>query len=258
MDFRIDTLKQEIVLPDGRIVSLYSPEGFRLLSQLWLKVGWDQKYVYSFAWLGRPIIQLPEDMMRIQEVIYRLKPDVIIETGIAHGGSLIFYASLCKAMGKGRVIGVDIEIRPHNREAIEAHELYPFITMIGGSSVDPAVVMQVKNLLKSGETALVILDSNHTYDHVRAELELYSPMVSAGSYIVATDGSMEFIHDVPRAQKEYPRASEWTHDNPKKAAEDFMRAHSEFVFEEPRFPFNEGDIDFRITHWPNAYLKRVR
>lgn len=257
MDFRIDTRTQEIVLPDGRVVPLYSPEGFRLVSELWLKVGWDQKYVYSFAWLGRPIIQLPEDMIRIQEVIYRIKPDVIVETGIAHGGSLIFYASLCKAIGRGRVVGVDVEIRPHNRKAIETHELFPFVTMIEGSSVDPVIVAQVKTLLKPNETVLVILDSNHTYNHVHAELDLYSAIVSVGSYIVATDGSMEFIYDVPRAQREYSKAAQWLQDNPKKAAEDFVRMHSEFVIEELEFPFNEGQIHDRVTLWPSAYLKRL-
>src|SRR5262249_8316765 len=109
--------------PEGEVVHrLDSPEAFRLVSQAWIRCGWDTKYVYSFSWMGRPVIQLPEDMLRIQEVIYAVKPDVVVETGVAHGGSLIFYASLFKAMGKGRVIGIDIEIRPHNRRAIEAHE----------------------------------------------------------------------------------------------------------------------------------------
>src|SRR3954469_20722919 len=110
--------------PEGRVShALASPEAFAIVSRAWLRCGWDTKYVYGFSWMGRPIIQLPEDMLRIQEVIYRVKPDVIIETGVAHGGSLIFYASLCKAMERGRVIGIDIEIRPHNRSAIEAHEM---------------------------------------------------------------------------------------------------------------------------------------
>src|ERR1044072_1413380 len=124
---------------DGQTTShgLNTPEAFALLSKVWLRCGWDNKYVYSFTWMGRPIIQLPDDMIRLQEVIYSVKPDVIIETGVAHGGSLIFYASLCKAMGKGRVVGIDIEIRPHNRQAIEAHELASFVTLVEGSSIDP-------------------------------------------------------------------------------------------------------------------------
>ena len=123
--------------------SLADPEAFELISQAWLRAGWDTD-VYGFSWMGRPIIQLPEDMMRIQELIYELQPDVIVETGVAHGGSLIFYAGLCTAMGKGRVIGIDIEIRPHNREAIETHRLSPMITLVEGSSVASDVVAQVK------------------------------------------------------------------------------------------------------------------
>ena len=127
-----------------------TPEAFALISQAWLRCGWDNKYVYSFSWLGRPIIQLPEDMVRIQEVIYAVQPDLIIETGIAHGGSLIFYASLCKAMEKGSVVGIDIEIRPHNRKAIETHPLFPFITLIEGSSIEPAVVGRSQSARRNG------------------------------------------------------------------------------------------------------------
>jgi cephalosporin hydroxylase len=136
MKLVIDTDNQTLVIEDkGQRVSvdLYSKSAFEIISQQWLKVGWSQKYPYVFSWLGRPIIQIPEDMIRVQEVIYQVKPDVIVETGIAHGGSLIFYASLCKAMSKGRVVGVDIEIRPRNRRAIETHELFPLITLIEGA-----------------------------------------------------------------------------------------------------------------------------
>ena len=155
---------------EARAIDLYSREAFQIISEVWLKVGWNEKYVYTFSWLGRPIIQLPEDIVRIQEVIYRVAPDVIIETGIAHGGSLIFYASLCKAMGCGRVIGVDIEIRPHNRVAIEAHELSSYITLVEGNSTNPEIVESVKSRIQPGESVLVILDSNHTKAHVLHEL----------------------------------------------------------------------------------------
>ena len=147
-----------------------SPEAFRLVSDAWLRIGWDQKYVYSFTWLGRPVIQLPEDLMRLQEVIATVRPDVIVETGVAHGGSLVFYATLCKVLDSGRVIGVDIEIRPHNRQAIEAHPLFPLIELIEGDSTDPATVEQVKGQLAPGQTTLVLLDSNHQKQHVLAEL----------------------------------------------------------------------------------------
>ncbi|MGD9649803.1 MAG: CmcI family methyltransferase, partial [Dongiaceae bacterium] len=157
-------LKKGVVTTDqnGKKVehTLASPEGFHLVSKAWMRAAWDAKYMYGFTWLGRPVIQMPEDMIRIQEVIFTHKPDVVIETGIAHGGSLIFYASLFKAMGRGRVIGVDIEIRPHNRKAMEDHPLTKeFITMIEGSSTDPKIVDQVRKLIKPGEKVMVILDS---------------------------------------------------------------------------------------------------
>jgi cephalosporin hydroxylase len=222
---------------------LYSREAFEAISHVWLKVGWNEKYPYTFSWLGRPLIQLPEDVMRIQEVIYTLKPDVIVETGVAHGGSLILYASLCKAMGKGRVVGVDIEIRKHNREAIEKHELSSYITLIEGNAVDEKIVSEVKSQLKPGETVLVILDSNHTKNHVASELEAYSPMVTVGSYIVATDGSMEFLNDVPRG------SADWNTNNPAAAAREFAKAHPEFELEQPMWPFNESSLNKNITHW---------
>src|SRR5919108_2099562 len=117
---------------DGRSVthSLQSGDGFAAVSRAWLRAGWDAKHVYSFSWLGRPVIQLPEDLVRTQELIFAVRPDVVLETGVAHGGSLVFYASLCRAIGRGRVIGVDIEIRPHNRRAIEEHFLFDLITMV--------------------------------------------------------------------------------------------------------------------------------
>lgn len=239
--------------PDGtRTVSIGSPEGFRVLSDLWIRSGWDTKYVYSFTWMGRPIIQLPDDIVRMQEVIYAVKPTVIIETGVAHGGSLVLYASLFRAMGvAGRVIGIDIEIRPHNRQAIEAHELFPYITLIEGSSIDPDTVSRTSALLRPDDRVLVILDSNHTKAHVLAELQLYGPLTSVGSYIVATDGIMGQVVGAPRTKPE------WVWDNPKEAAIDFVKSDSRFVIEEPRFPFNEGVIDTRVTYWPGAFVKRV-
>ncbi len=254
MKLTIDTQERTLVVQrdgtESQSLDLYSREAFEVLSAQWLKVGWNQKYPYTFSWLGRPIIQLPEDMIRTQEVIYRVKPDVIVETGIAHGGSLIFYASLCKAIGKGRVVGVDIEIRKHNRSAIEAHELFPYITLIEGSSTDKAIVEEVTRHLQPGETVLVILDSCHTKQHVRAELDAYHGLVSPGSYIVATDGSMKDLHDVPRGN------AEWEWDHPTAAAAEFAASHPEFTIEQPAWPFNESDLAENITHWPGAWLRR--
>ncbi len=237
---------------DKKEYDIGSEKAFRILSKLWLRSGWDTKYVYSFTWLGRPVIQLPEDMICVQEVIYRIKPDVIIETGVAHGGSLVFYASLCKAMDRGRVIGIDIEIRPHNRNAIEAHELFEYITLVEGNSVDERVVSRVKAMVKPGEKVFVMLDSNHSKQHVLAELNAYSDLVSVGSYIVAADGIMESLVGAPRSSED------WGWNNPKAAAEEFVKTHDNFVIEEPQFLFNEGLITERVTYWPSAFLRRIK
>ncbi|MEM7263450.1 MAG: CmcI family methyltransferase [Planctomycetota bacterium] len=250
----LDGERIEVHAPNGDVteLSIGTPEAFRVISDYWLRSGWDTKYVYSFSHLGRPLIQLPEDMFRLQELIYQAKPDVIIETGIAHGGGLVFYAGLCRAMGKGRVVGVDIEIRPHNRAAIESHELFDLITMFEGSSVDSEIVEQVRNEIQPGETAFVVLDSNHTRDHVRAELEAYAEFVPVGSYVVATDGIMEGLGGAPRTRED------WYWNNPSTAAQEFARDDDRFDLVEPPFEFNEGSITDRVTYWPNCFLKRVR
>jgi len=235
----------------NRTLPLYSDAAFAEISRLFVKVGWNQKYPYTFTWLGRPVIQLPEDMIRIQEVLYRVAPDVIVETGVAHGGSLIFYASLCAAMGRGRVIGVDIEIRPHNRQAIAAHPLAKYISLIEGSSTAPEVVDRVRWQIEPGEKVLVILDSNHSYAHVRDELAAYAPLVTPGSYIVATDGVMRDLADVPRGQPG------WAADNPVRAVEEFARATLGFRLEQPPWPFNESTLTENVTYWPAAYLRRL-
>lgn len=228
------------------------PQAFVWISDAWLQAGWDIKHVYSFTWLGRPIIQLPEDMVRLQEVIHRVQPDVIIETGVAHGGGLIFYASLCKVLNRGRVIGVDIKIRPHNRAAIEAHPLFPYITLLEGSSVAPNIVEQVKSQVRAGEVVLVLLDSNHSREHVLAELRAYAPLVSLGSYLVATDGIMQDLVGAPRSQPD------WLENNPCAAAREFVAENPDFTIEEPSWTFNEGKARERVTYWPSAFLKRVR
>ncbi len=254
MRITIDTETQQLIQEaDGHSVSLdlYSDAAFELISTQWLKVGWNQKYTYTFSWMGRPVIQLPEDMIRLQEVIYTVKPDVIIETGVAHGGSLIYYASLCKAMGKGRVIGIDIEIRPHNRKTIEAHTLSPLITLVEGSSTASTVVRHVGSLIAQGETVLVLLDSNHSKGHVLAELEAYHRFITPGSYIVATDGIMQDLHDVPQGKPE------WVWDNPAAAAGEFAERHPEFHLQQPPWPFNESRLDKNITHWPSAWLRKT-
>ena len=248
--FTFNSSQDALILSDGESLSLSDPKAFSLITDLWIRSGWDTKYVYGFSWLGRPVIQLPEDMLRIQEVIYDIKPDVIVETGVAHGGSLIFYASLCTAIGKGRVIGIDIEIRPHNREAIEEHRLSPLISLVEGSSVDADIVKSVKDHIGSAETVLVLLDSNHLKNHVLAELEAYSPLVSPGSYIVACDGIMQQVVGAPRTSED------WTWNNPISAVKEFVATHPEFECVEPVWPFNEGKITERVTYWPKAFLRK--
>lgn len=230
---------------------LDGPESFRLLSKVWLRSGWASKYSYSFTWLGRPIIQIPEDMVRIQEIIYRVRPDVILETGIAHGGSLIFYASLCKMMEHGRVIGVDIEIRPHNRKSIEEHELFSYITMVEGGSTDTRIIDEVKSLISDGESVLLLLDSCHTRDHVARELEMYAPLVSVGSYILVADGIMQDVVGAPGSNPD------WDINNPRQAVLEFVAKNPNFQIEEADFLFNEGHVKERITYWPDGFIKRI-
>jgi cephalosporin hydroxylase len=229
-----------------------SPEAFRVLSRLWLRSGWDNKYVYSFTWLGRPIIQLPEDMIRLQEVIHAVQPDVIVETGVAHGGALVFYAGLCKTMDRGRVIGIDIEIRPHNRAAIETHPLSSLITLVEGNSIAPETVAEVTSQVQPSDTVIVFLDSCHEKQHVLEELRAYSTLVTPGSYIVAMDGIMEELTDAPRS------SPDWSWNNPQQAALEFVAENPNFVIEEPPFAFNEGSVTERVTYWPSAFIKRLK
>ena len=248
--------QDRVIVDEGgapkREFPLGSPEGFRVLSDLWLRSGWETKHVYSFTWLGRPIIQLPEDLIRVQEVIYKIQPDVIVETGIAHGGSLVFYASLCKAMGRGRVIGVDIDVRPSNRAALARHELSGYYSIVEGGSTDPKTVRSVRSLVRGDEKVFVVLDSNHTKQHVLEELRTYSDLVSVGSYIVAADGIMEALAGASRT------SPDWAWNNPKAAAEEFVRTYPHFAMEEPGFLFNEGTVTQRITYWPSGFLRRIR
>jgi cephalosporin hydroxylase len=152
------------------------------------------QYSYNFSWMGRPIIQYPQDIIAMQEIIWEVKPDLIIETGIAHGGSLIYYASLLELIGKGEVLGIDIDIRKHNKEEIEKHPMFKRIKMIEGSSIDESIVAEVRSIAQGKQNILVVLDSNHTFEHVLRELQMYSPLVSLGSYIVVFD---TIVEDLP-------------------------------------------------------------
>jgi cephalosporin hydroxylase len=255
MKITIDTTMKTLAIEAGedRTLDLFGKEAFDLLSDLWLKTSWNQKYSYTFTWMGRPIIQHPEDLVRLQEAIYTLRPDVIIETGVAHGGSLIFYASLMKASGHGRqVVGVDLDIRKHNRAAIESHELSPYIKLVEGNSIGEEVIREAARDLRPDDVVMVILDSNHSKAHVLAELNCYSLLVSPGSYILATDGIMQAVCDTPLGRPE------WAQDNPAAAALEFARTHPNFEIKAPAWRFNESALDRPITGWPSAWLQRVR
>lgn len=231
---------------DGDLkVSLYSPQGVALLNALRLKQAAEFKAMYEPNWLGVKIIQLPEDIVAMQELLWRLQPDVVVECGVAHGGSLIFHASILELAGKGKVIGVDVEIRPHNRAVIEAHPLAHRITLIEGSSVDPATAAQVKRHCPAGSKIVVVLDSNHSRDHVAQEIALYKDLVSLDSYLVVMDGAQALVSDIPRGKPE------WAEDNPLTAVRDFLAGSDEF----------ERDASFErfgSTCVPEGFLKRCK
>ena len=210
------------------------------------------KYSYHFEWMGRPIIQYPQDIMAMQELIWEVKPDLIIETGIAHGGSLIFSASMLELVAsctgsEGEVLGVDIDIRSHNRKAIEEHPMSKRISMIQGSSIAPEIIAQVKEKAKGKKKILVCLDSNHTHDHVLAELKAYAPLTTVGSYCVVMD---TVIEDMPSDM--FPDRPWGPGNNPKTAVWEYLKAH-------PEFEINKNiDHKLLITVAPDGYLKRIR
>jgi cephalosporin hydroxylase len=218
------------------------------LSYDWFVSGYKYKYSYNFTWLGRPIIQYPQDIAAMQEIIWSVKPDLIIETGIAHGGSLIFYASMLELIGgEGEVLGIDIDIRQHNRTEIEKHKMYKRITMIEGSSVDEEVVSKVYGFARNKEKVLVVLDSMHTYSHVLQELRAYSPLVTAGSYLVVFD---TIVEDIPE---------ELFTDRPWGKGKKPKTAVYQFIKENDRFEVDyEIEKKLLITAAPNGYLKCIK
>lgn len=250
----VDLDAEVVEVRDGEDVVRYAfsdAAAFGAVSEAWLRIGWDNKYVYGFTWLGRPVIQLPEDLVRVQEAVYAVKPDVIIETGVAHGGGLVFYAGLCRAMGRGRVIGVERDLRAHNRAALQRHELYDLITLVDGDSIAPETIAKVRALVREREVVMVVLDSYHAKDHVLAELRAYAPLITPQSYIVACDGIMHRLAGAPRSRPE------WAWDNPKAAVEEFAAGRSDFVVSDPPQAFNEGSVTEPVTYWPGGWLRRV-
>jgi len=217
------------------------------LARVWMRETVPYKYSYNFSWLGRPVIQYPQDMMALQEIVWRTQPELIVETGIAHGGSLIFFASLLELIGgEGRVLGIDIDIRAHNRAEIEAHRMARRIDMIQGSSIAADVAAAVATKA-AGKRTMVVLDSNHTKDHVTAELEAYAPLVSAGCYLVVLD---TIVEDMPES---FFADRPWGPGNsPKSAVRDFLVRTDRFVV--------DRDIDRKllISVGPEGYLRCVR
>lgn len=205
------------------------------------------QYSYNFSWMGRPIIQYPQDMIAMQEIIWELRPDLIIEIGIAHGGSLVYYASLLELIGKGEILGVDIDIREHNRKEIESHPMFKRIKMIQGSSVSKETFAQVKKHAEGKQTVLVSLDSNHTHEHVLGELNYYAQLVTPGSYIVVFDTIVEDLPD------NYLPGRAWSRgDNPKTAVWEFLKQNDHFEIDH----FIDNKLLVSVS--PQGYLKRTR
>ncbi len=206
------------------------------------------QYSYNFSWMGRPIIQYPQDMIAMQEIIWDVKPDLIIETGIAHGGSLIYYASLMELIGQGEVLGIDIDIRQHNKAEIEKHPMFKRIKMIKGSSIDENTAEQVKLIAAGKERVLVCLDSNHTHEHVLRELQLYAPLVSLNSYIIVFD---TIVEDLPEGY--FSQKRPWgISNNPRTAVDEFLKNSDDFVIDETI------DNKLLISVTPRGYLKRIK
>jgi cephalosporin hydroxylase len=235
------------------IEKLGSDGSLRTSSISWIHDSARYNYSYNFSWLGRPIIQYPQDIIAMQELIWSIQPDLIIETGIAHGGSLIFSASMlelnaaCGGPKTASVLGIDIDIRAHNRAAIEEHPMSKRISMIEGSSIESDVIEQVKAVASDKQRVLVCLDSYHTHDHVLAELEAYAPLTSVGSYCVVFD---TIVEDMP--PELFPDRPWGPGNNPKTAVWKFMETHTEFMIDK------QIDHKLLISVAPDGYLKRVR
>lgn len=230
-----------------RIAAQEKLEPLQKAAESFINESISSKYSYNFSWMGIPIIQYPQDIVAMQEIIWEIKPDLIIETGIAHGGSIIYYASLLELIGKGEVLGVDIDIRDHNRVEIEKHPMFKRIKMIQGSSIDQGIVDQVKEVVQGKETVLVLLDSNHTHEHVLAELNMYAPFVTKGSYLVVFDTIVENLPENSPSDRPWKKG-----DNPMTAVETFLQQNKDFVIDEV------VDNKLLISVAPKGYLKKVK
>jgi cephalosporin hydroxylase len=208
----------------------------------------EYRYTYNFSWLGVPIIQYPQDVVAMQEIVWKVRPDLIVETGVAHGGSVIFYSSLLELIGgPGQVVAIDIDVRPHNRAVMEKHPLFKRVTLLEGSSTDSAIARRVHELAAGKQRALVVLDSNHTHEHVLKELELYSPLVKRGSYLVVFDTVVEDMPDSCFPDRPWGKG-----DNPKTAVWEFLKANDRFEID------REVENKLLVTVAPSGYLKCIK
>ena len=229
-----------------KIAEMFKDKKLKETSEKWFLESYKHEYSYHFSWLGRPIIQYPQDMITIQEIIWDYKPDIIIETGIAHGGSLIFSASILELLGKGEVIGIDIDIREHNKKEIEKHPLYKRITMLEGSSIDKKIRDKVFKLSKN-KKVIIFLDSNHTEKHVLKELEFYSPLVTKGGYVVVFD---TIIEDLP---EKFVQNRDWgKNNNPKSAVNKFLKKNNKFKIDK------NLEKKLLVTAAKDGYLKCIK
>jgi cephalosporin hydroxylase len=252
MKLVVDTAARILSVEDGDSAThdLYSRESFEHISRQWVRVGWSLRYYSGFTWMGLPVLQLPDDLVRFQEALWEVRPSLVIETGVYQGGSLLFHAGLCKALGAGRVVGVDIDVQPGVHDALSNHMLGPLITLIEGDSASPKVLKRIEELREPGETTLVLLDSGHSREHVRKELEAYAPLVTPGSYLIAADTIMCDLTDVPGGQ------ASWTEDNPAAAVEDFLAAHPEFEHAPRVAQTGLADLPEAVSYWPGGWLRR--
>lgn len=232
---------------DAEITRMANDADFADLSNRWMQRSIQHRYSYNFTWLGRPIIQYPQDLVAMQEVLWTVRPQLVIETGVAHGGSLIFYASILELLGEGRVLGIDIDIREHNRQAIEAHPMFSRIDLLQGSSISPSILEEVSRRVQGVGPVLVCLDSNHTHDHVLEELHRYADFVSVGSYLVVFDTIVEYLPADSNGQRPWGPG-----DNPWTAVQRFLELRDDFALD------SRLESKLCLSVAPGGYLRRVR
>ena len=240
---RVNSLRKYVLTKDDKNIQQLKEVGLE-----WLVASVQNRLSYEIDWLGMPIIQTPEDLILLQELIFNVQPDVVIETGIAHGGGLIYYASLLELLNRGKVIGVDIEIREHNRKAIEAHPMFKRIEMIEGDSVSAQTVQEIRKRVPKGSQVIVCLDADHTKDHVLRELELYQDFIAPGGYFVVFDTAASELAKMGVLEKELDK---YIDNGPKEAVDEFLEMNGSFKIDEK---FNR----LYVTHTKDGYLKRIK